>query len=47
MGDATEVLTAIFESLSMVGGEGQRLFRKLFEWQVGFSSSLAAAARAG
>jgi len=33
MSDASEVLSAIYESLSLVS-EGQRLVRQLFEWQV-------------
>jgi hypothetical protein len=33
MSDASEVLSAIYESLSMVG-EGQKLVKELFEWQV-------------
>jgi len=33
MCDASEVLSAIFESLSMVK-EGQKLVKELFEWQV-------------
>jgi len=33
MSDASEVLSAIYESLSMVE-EGQKLVRELFEWQV-------------
>ena len=33
MSDASEVLSAIYESLSMVD-EGQKLVKELFEWQV-------------
>jgi len=33
MSDASEVLSAIYESLSMVE-DGQKLVRELFEWQV-------------
>jgi hypothetical protein len=33
MSDASEVLSAIYESLSLVD-EGQNLVRELFEWQV-------------
>jgi hypothetical protein len=33
MSDASEVLSAIYESLTLVD-EGQKLVRELFEWQV-------------
>jgi hypothetical protein len=54
MSDASEVLSAIYESLSLVD-EGQKLVRDIFEWQVNspitmfckYSSFACQATRAG